>query len=91
LPPNAGVGHCRLTPGKSYGFDQCAAHCPKKNKVSILCFNCSNTILAAQSQQLLEMANGNGNGDGRQRWPLQWPTVMEMAMADGKGNSNGDG
>jgi hypothetical protein len=45
----------------------------QKNKVSILCFNCSNTILAAPRQQLLEMANGmatvmadsNGNCDGQ--------------------------
>ena len=32
LPPNAGVGNCRLTPGQSSGFDQCAAHCPNKIK-----------------------------------------------------------
>jgi hypothetical protein len=46
----------------------------KQNKVSILCFNWSNTILAAPRQQLSEMANGmdtvmadgNVNCDGQQ-------------------------
>jgi hypothetical protein len=37
------------------------------------------------------MANGNGNGDGGQRWQMQWPTVMEMAIVDSKGNGKGDG
>jgi hypothetical protein len=37
----------------------------KYNKVSILCFNWSNTILTAPRQQLSEMAKGNGDGDGR--------------------------
>ncbi len=32
LPPNAGVGHCRLTPGQTSRFDQCTAHCPNKIK-----------------------------------------------------------
>ncbi len=63
----------------------------KLNKVSILCFNWSNTILAAPRQQLLEMADGNGDDDGQQRWQLPWPAVMETAMADGESNSNGDG
>jgi hypothetical protein len=61
------------------------------NKVSILCFNWSNTNLAAPRQQLSEMANGNGDGDGQRRWQLQWPTVTETAMNDGKGNGNGNG
>ena len=56
-----------------------------KKKVSILCFNWLNTILAAPWQQLSEMANGNGDGNGQQRWQLQWPTVMETAMADWQG------
>jgi hypothetical protein len=61
--------------------------------VSILCFNWSNTILAAPWQQLSEMANGNGDRDGQRRWQLQWPTVTETAMADGEGGgvSNGNG
>jgi hypothetical protein len=63
----------------------------KLNKVRILCFNWSNTILAAPRQQLSEMANGNGDSDGQRRWQLQWPMVMEMAMADGTGNGNSDG
>ncbi len=63
----------------------------KLNMVSILCFNWSNTILAAPRQQLLEMANSNGDGDGQQRWQLQWPMVTERAMADGKGNGDGNG
>jgi hypothetical protein len=43
-------------------------------KVSILCFNWSNTILATPRQQLLEMANGmatvmaNGDGNCNGRW-----------------------
>ncbi len=37
------------------------------------------------------MADINGDGDGWQRWQLQWPTVTETAMANGKGNSNGNG
>jgi hypothetical protein len=63
----------------------------KQNKVSILCFNWSNTILAVPRQQLLEMANSNGDSDGQRRWQLQWPMVMETAMANGKGDSNGNG
>ncbi len=31
-PPNAGVGHRRLTPGQSSGFDQCTAHYLNKIK-----------------------------------------------------------
>jgi hypothetical protein len=58
--------------------------------VSILCFNWSNTSLAAPRQQLSEMANGNGDSDGQRRWQLRWPTVTETAMADGKGNGNGN-
>jgi hypothetical protein len=42
----------------------------KQNKVSILCFNWLNTILAALKQQLSEMANGDGDGDGQWRWQL---------------------
>jgi hypothetical protein len=92
LPPNTGVGQCRLTPGQSAGFDQCAAHCLNKiNKVSTLCFNWSNTILATPRQQLLEMANGDGDGDCQRRWQLRWPMVTETAMADGKGSGNGNG
>jgi hypothetical protein len=63
----------------------------KTNKVSILCFNWSNTILAAPRQQLLEMADGNDDSDGQQRWQLQWPTVTKMAMANGEGNGNDNG
>ncbi len=63
----------------------------KYNKVSILCFNWLNTIIAAPTQQLLEMADGDGDGDGQWRWQLQWPTVMETAMANGKGNGNDNG
>jgi hypothetical protein len=63
----------------------------KQNKMSMLCFNWSNTFLATPRQQLLEMANGDGDGDARRRWQLQWPTVMETAMADGKGNGDGNG
>ncbi len=63
----------------------------KYNKVSTLCFNWLNTILAAPRQQLLEMANGDGDGDGKWRWQLQWPTVTETEMADGKGKGNGNG
>ncbi len=37
------------------------------------------------------MANGDGNGDGQRRWQLQWPTVMEMAMANSKGGGDGNG
>jgi hypothetical protein len=37
----------------------------KQNKVSILCFNWLNTILAVSRQQLSEMADGEGNGDGQ--------------------------
>jgi hypothetical protein len=50
-----------------------------------------NTILAAPRKQLSAMTNGNGNSDGQRRWQLWWSTVTEMAMADGKGDSNGDG
>ncbi len=32
LPPNAGVGHRRLTSGQSSGFDQCTTHCLNKIK-----------------------------------------------------------
>jgi hypothetical protein len=63
----------------------------KLNKVSILCLNCSNTILAAPRQQLLEMVNGNVDSDGQWRWQLQWPMVTKMAMADGKGAGNVNG
>jgi hypothetical protein len=63
----------------------------KLNKVSILCLNCSNTILATPRQQLLEMANGNDDSDGQWRWQLQLPMLTEMAMANGKGNCDGDG
>jgi hypothetical protein len=37
------------------------------------------------------MANGNGDSDGQWRRQLRWPMVTEMAMADSKGNSNGNG
>jgi hypothetical protein len=63
----------------------------KQNKLSIHCLNCSNTILAAPRQQLLVMTDGNNNGDGRRRWQLQWLTVMETEMADGKGDGDGNG
>jgi hypothetical protein len=36
------------------------------------------------------MANSDGDGDGQWRWQLQWPTVMETAMANGKDDSNGN-
>ncbi len=93
LLPNTGVGHCRSTPGQSSSsFDHCATHClNKQKKVSSLCFNWLNTILAVPWQQLSKMASGNGDGNGQQRWQLQWPTVMETAMADSKGNGNSDG
>jgi hypothetical protein len=48
--------------------------------VSILCFNWSNTILAAPRQQLLERANGNGDSDGQQRWQLQWWTTLRLLI-----------
>jgi hypothetical protein len=63
----------------------------KYNKVSILCFNWLNTILAAPRQQLSEIADGNGDSDGQWRWQLRWPMVMETAKANGKGNGNGNG
>ncbi len=63
----------------------------KLNRVSILCFNWSNTMFAVPRQQLLEIANSNGDGDGRWRWQLRWPTVTETAMADGEGDGNGNG
>jgi hypothetical protein len=63
----------------------------KLNKVSIICLNCSNTILAMPRQQLSAMGNGNSDGDGKWRWQLQLPTVTETAMADGNGNGNSDG
>jgi hypothetical protein len=91
LPPNAGVGHCRFIPCQSSSFDQYTTHCPNKKKVSILCFNWSNTIHAAPRQQLSEMAGSNSDSDGQRRWQLQWPMVMETAMADGKGDGKGDG
>ncbi len=97
LPPNAGVGHRRKTPGQSSGFDQCTAHCLNKiYKVSILCFNWLNTIFAAPRQQLSEMANGmatvmangNGNCNGRRwrrwQWPMARATVTAMADSDAK-------
>jgi hypothetical protein len=37
------------------------------------------------------MANGDGDGDGQWRWQLGWPTVMETAMADGKGDDDSNG
>ncbi len=92
LPFNAGVGHCRLTPGQSSGFNQCAAHCPnkiKKGKHSVLKlfeYNSCNT-----KTKTLKMDDGNDEGDGGWRWQLQWPTVTETAMADGKGNNNSNG
>jgi hypothetical protein len=49
------------------------------------------TILAAPRQHILEMADGNGDGDGRRRWQLQWPMVMERAMADSKGDGDSNG
>jgi hypothetical protein len=58
--------------------------------VSILCFNWSNTILAAPRQQLSEMADGDGDSDGQQRWQLRWLTVTETAMANGEGDSDGN-
>jgi hypothetical protein len=63
----------------------------KYNKVSIICLNCLNTILAMTRQQLLAMDNGDGKGDGQLRTRLQLPMVMETAMANGKGNCNNDG
>jgi hypothetical protein len=42
----------------------------KKNKVSIICLNCLNTILAAPRQQLSAIADGNSNGDGQWRWQM---------------------
>ncbi len=67
--------------------------CPlsEQNKVSILCFNWSNKILAAPRQQLLEMDDGNNDSDGQRRWQLQWLMVTETAMADGEGDGNGNG
>ncbi len=57
--------------------------------VSIIFLNWLNTILATPRQQLSKMGNGNGEGDGWWRWKLRWPTVTEMAMANGKGNNDG--
>jgi hypothetical protein len=39
------------------------------------------------------LGNGerHGNGDGRRQWQLRWLTVTETAMADNKGNCNGNG
>jgi hypothetical protein len=63
----------------------------KLNKESIICLNCSNTILAMPRQQLSAMSNGDSNGDGQWRWQLQLPTMTERAMADGKGDGNSNG
>jgi hypothetical protein len=63
----------------------------KQNKVSILCFNWLNTILAMPRQKLLEMAAGDSDSDGYWRWQLWWSTVTETAMADGEDDGNGDG
>ncbi len=60
-------------PSQSSSFDQWAANCPENyNKVSIICFNCLNTILATPRQQLSApvtatvISNGDGNCDGQQ-------------------------
>jgi hypothetical protein len=65
----------------------------KQNKVSILCFNWLNKILATPRQQLSEMAkgiatmmaDGDGNFNGQWWWRQQWPMarVMAIAMTDG--------
>ncbi len=92
LLPNAGVGHCRLTPGQSSGFDKCVAHCPNKIKygkhslLQLVKYTSRRTKATT-----LGNYNGDGDGDGQRRWQLQWPTVMETAMADGKGNGNSNG
>jgi hypothetical protein len=65
--------------------------CPlssQNKKLSILCLNWSNTILAAPRQQRLEMADSNGDGNGQRRWQLQWPTMTKTAIANGNGNSD---
>jgi hypothetical protein len=33
----------------------------------------------------------NSNCDGGQQWQLQWPRMMETAMANGKGDGDSDG
>ncbi len=82
LPPNAGVGHCRLTPGQSSGFDQCAAHCPNKIKQG----EHSLFKLVKYSSRCTK-ATTLGNG---RRWRWQWwPTEMATVMANSDGDGNG--
>ncbi len=91
-PPNAGVGHCRLTSGQSSGFNQCTAHCLnkiKKGKHSLLQLVEYNSCRAKATTLRNDQQHGDGNG--QQQWQLQWPTVTETAMADGKGNGKSNG
>ncbi len=77
-----GVDHCRLTPGQSSSFDQCAAHCPNKIKWG--------------KHSLLQLVKYNSCrtrattlGNGQQRWWWLWPTDIATAMANGDGDGNG--
>jgi hypothetical protein len=87
LPPNAGVGHCRLTPGQSSGFDQCAAHCTNEIKLGkhsllqLVEYNFCRTKATT-----LRNGQQHGDSDGQWQWQLQWPAVTETSMANGKGN-----
>jgi hypothetical protein len=92
LPPNAGVGHRRLTPSQSSGFDQCTAHCLnkiKQGKHSLL--QLVEYIFCRAKAKTLRNGRGHGDGDGRRQWQLRWPTVKETAMANSKGNGNSNG
>jgi hypothetical protein len=40
---------------------------------------------------ILENGQRHGNGDGQLRCQLQWLTMTEMAMSDGKGNGDSNG
>jgi hypothetical protein len=65
LPPNAGKGHHRLTPGQSSGFDQCTAHCLNKIKYSkhssLQLVEC---IFYCAKATTLRLGQRHGNGDG---------------------------
>jgi hypothetical protein len=92
LPPNAGVGHCRSTPGQSSGFDQCAAHCPNKIKLgkhSLLQLIEYNSCRAKATT--LRNGQRHGNSAGGWQWQLQLPMVTETVLANGKGDGDSNG